>query len=92
MDILASYLQSKFLLTYNTFNDLTTTGRIPLTATPIINKEYDMFVGPNEVLTPQVLNRCVGKIIDRQEYLLSVLQGKPTNKKFTSSEIAYIAQ
>ena len=92
MDILASYLQSKFLLTYNTFNDLTTTGRVPLTATPIINKEYDMFVGPNEVLTPQVLNRCVGKIIDRQEYLLSVLQGKPTNKKFTTTEIAYIAQ
>ena len=91
MDILASYLQSKFLLTYGDFNDLKTSGRIPLTAAPIISKEYDMFVGPNEVLTPQILNRCVGKIIDRQEYLLSVLQGRTTNKKFTKTEIAYIA-
>lgn len=91
MDLLSSYLQSKFLLEYNQFDDLKSTGKTALTATPIFTKEYNMFVGPNEVLTPQVLNRCVGKIMDYQEYLLSVLQGKLVNEKYTRTELRSIA-
>jgi len=62
-----------------------------LTATPVFAKEYNMFVGPNEVVTPQVMNRCVNKIIDYQEYLLSILQGKLVNQKYTKAEIRSIA-
>lgn len=91
LDIFSSYLQSKFLLQYNEFDDLKSVGKTALTATPVFAKEYDMFVGPNEVVTPQVMNRCVNKIIDYQEYLLSVLQGKLVNKKYTNTEIRTIA-
>lgn len=91
MDIFSSYLQSKFLLEYNQFNDLKSTGKTALTATPTFAKDYNMFVGPNEVVTPQVLNRCTKKVIDYQEYLLSVLQGQLTNQKYTRTEVRYIA-
>ena len=91
MDIFSSYLQSKFLLEYNQFNDLKSTGKTALTATPTFAKDYIMFVGPNEVVTPQVLNRCTKKVIDYQEYLLSVLQGQLTNQKYTRTEVRYIA-
>jgi hypothetical protein len=91
MDILSSYLQSKFLLEYNEFDDLKSVGKTALTATPTFNKEYNMFTGPNEVVTPQVLNRCIDKIMDYQDYLLSILQGKLVNKKYTKLELRYIA-
>lgn len=91
LDILSSYIQSKFLLEYNQFDDLRSTGKTALTATPIFAKEYDMFIGANEVLTPQVLNRCVNRIIKYQEYLLSILQGKLVNEKYTKTELRYIA-
>jgi len=91
MDILSSYLQSKFLLEYNQFDDLKSSGKVALTATPVFAKEYNMFTGSNEVVTPQVLNRCTSKIIDYQEYLLSILQGKLINEKYTRTELVYIA-
>jgi len=91
MDILSSYLQSKFLLEYNQFDDLKSSGKTALTATPVFAKEYNMFAGSNEVVTPQVLNRCISKIIDYQEYLLSILQGKLINEKYTRTELQYIA-
>jgi len=91
MDIFSSYLQSKFLLEYNQFDDLKSTGKTTLTATPVFAKDYNMFAGPNEVITPQVLNRCTKKIIDYQEYLLSVLQGQLINQKYTKTEVRYIA-
>tara|TARA_R110001599_G_scaffold10207_4_gene50570 strand:- start:513 stop:2348 length:1836 start_codon:yes stop_codon:yes gene_type:complete len=91
MDILSSYLQSKFLLEYNQFDDLKSSGKVALTATPVFTKEYNMFTGSNEVVTPQVLNRCTSKIIDYQEYLLSILQGKLINEKYTRTELVYIA-
>ena len=91
MDILSSYLQSKFLLEYNQFDDLKSSGKTALTATPVFAKEYNMFTGSNEVVTPQVLNRCASKIIDYQEYLLSILQGKLINEKYTRTELVYIA-
>ena len=91
LDILSSYIQSKFLLEYNQFDDLRSTGKTALTATPIFAKEYDMFIGANEVLIPQVLNRCVNRIIKYQEYLLSILQGKLVNEKYTKTELRYIA-
>lgn len=91
MDILSSYLQSKFLLEYNEFDDLKSVGKTALTATPTFTKEYNMFTGPNEVVTPQVLNRCIDKIMDYQDYLLSVLQGKLVNEKYTKLELRYIA-
>ena len=91
MDIFSSYLQSKFLLEYNQFDDLKSTGKTALTATPVFTKDYNMFIGPNEVVTPQVLNRCTKKVIDYQEYLLSVLQGQLTNQKYTRTEVRYIA-
>ena len=49
-----------------------------------------MFVGSNEVVTPQVINRCINKIVDYQEYILSILQGKLTNKKYPITEPRYI--
>lgn len=91
MDIFSSYLQSKFLLQYNDFDDLKAVGKTALTATPVFAKQYEMFVGPNEVVTPQVLNRCVDKVMNYQEYLLSVLQGKLINQKYERTEIQYIA-
>ena len=91
MDILSSYLQSKFTLEYNEFDNLKSTGKVTLTAAPLFTKEYNMFVGSNEVITPQVFNRCMQRLIDNQIYLLDVLQGQLTNEKHTTTEIIYIS-
>jgi hypothetical protein len=91
MDILSSYLQSKFTLEYNEFDNLKSTGKVTLTAAPLFTKEYNMFVGSNEVITPQVFNRCMQRLIDNQTYLLDVLQGQLTNEKHTTTEIIYIS-
>lgn len=92
LDIFSSYLQSRFVYAYDDQDDLKSTGRVPLTATPSFNKDENMYVGSNEVVTPQVLNRCISSILQYQEYLLSKLQGQITNKKLsqTSGDIQYI--
>lgn len=91
LDIFASYLHSKFLLTYDGQNELKLNTKTTLSATPYFAKEYDMFVGSNEVLTPQVLNRCVGRILAYQEYLVSILTGTITNKRYPTDEYRTIA-
>ena len=90
LDVMSSFIQSKFILTYDQYSELKLNTKTTLSSTLYYAKDYDMFVGPNEVVTPQVINRCINKIVDYQEYVLSVLQGRITNKKYPITEPRYI--
>ena len=90
LDVMSSFIQSKFILTYDQYSELKLNTKTTLSSTLYYAKDYDMFVGPNEVVTPQVINRCINKIVDYQEYVLSVLQGRITNKKYPITTPRYI--
>ena len=83
-DILVSYLQSRYVYTYNnkhlTLSSVSILGESTLSALNVV-KDYDYFAGVNESVSPQVFNRIIGKIIDYQHTIAGTLQPLITNTK-----------
>ena len=89
-DLLVSFLQSKFVYTY-------ANERLVLTNTSVLNGDdviplsnmnsYNNFVGVNELVCPQVLNRVLSSIIDYQVSISTVILPSITNMKHTQTQI-----
>ena len=86
-DNLASNIQFQFNVAYGTERLLALTGISSLSASVVQEPTYDNFVGVNEVLTPQVFNRCIEKIYTYQLSIMKHLQFNVTNLKYPYSEI-----
>lgn len=86
-DNLASNIQFQFNVAYGTEKLLALTGISSLSASVVQEPTYDNFVGVNEVLTPQVFNRCIEKIYTYQLSIMKHLQFNVTNLKYPYSEI-----
>lgn len=86
-DNLASNIQFKFNLAYNTEKLLALTGITSLSATIVRESTYDNFAGMNEVLAPQVFNRCIEQIYNYQLDIMRGLEFNVTNLKYPYSEI-----
>lgn len=90
LDILSSHITSKFKLNYtreeSKDNPLVLNSLVTLSASNIFPKSYDMFVGANEVVLPQVINRCLLKVIEYQNHVLRLVQGNITNTKIPITE------
>jgi len=84
---LAANIQFQFNLAYNTENLLALTGITSLSATVVQEPTYDNFVGMNEVLTPQVFNRCIEGIYNYQLAIMKRLEYNVINLKYPYSEI-----
>ena len=86
-DNLAANIQFQFNLAYSTEKLLTLTGISSLSASVVQASTYDNFVGMNEVLTPQVFNRCIERIYNYQLSIMKCLEFNVTNLKYPYSEI-----
>ncbi len=86
-DNLASNIQFQFNVAYGTERLLALTGISSLSASVVQEPTYDNFVGVNEVLTPQVFNRCIEKIYTYQLSIMKHLQFNVTTLKYPYSEI-----
>ncbi len=86
-DNLASNIQFQFNLAYSTEKLLTLTGITSLSSSVVQESNYDNFVGINEVLTPQVFNRCIEKMYNYQLSIMKCLEFNVTNLKYPYSEI-----
>ena len=86
-DNLAANIQFQFNSAYNTEKILTLTGISSLSASVVQKSTYDNFVGVNEVLTPQVFNRCIERIYNYQLSIMKCLEVNATNLKYPYNEI-----
>lgn len=86
-DNLAANIQFQFNVAYNTEKLLALTGISSLSASVVQAPSYDNFVGVNEVLTPQVFNRCIERLYSYQLSIMKCLEFNATNLKYPYSEI-----
>lgn len=84
---LAANIQFQFNFAYNTDKLLTLTSISSLSSTEVQEPAYDNFVGMNEVLTPQVFNRCIEQIYNYQLNIRKCLEFNVVNLKYPYSEI-----
>jgi hypothetical protein len=89
LDSLASRIEFGFLFEYDTtpYRLVSYTGNVGLSSTVVVEKEYDYFVGINEVITPEVFNRCISKLYSYQSHILGQLRKRFAGKKYQDSEI-----
>ena len=87
LDNLAANINSAFLFEFDNYNMLTYQGNASLSANIQQEKEVGNFLGVNEVVTPQVFNRCLEKIFNYQNNILGILTKRIQGKKFPDNEV-----
>ena len=89
LDSLASRIGFGFLFEYDSseYRLLAYTGNVGLSSSLVEEKNYDYFVGVNEVITPEVFNRCITKIYRYQQKILGNLFKRFSGKKYQDNEI-----
>ena len=88
LDTLASRIEFRFLFGFEQSSYRLTTylGNIGLSGSLVRDKNYDYFLGVNEVSTPQVFNRCISQVYQYQQHLLGNLLNRVTGTKYAESE------
>ena len=86
-DNLAANLQFQFNLAYSTEKILTLTDISSISGAVVQESTYDNFVGANEILTPQVFNRCIERLYNYQLSIMKRQEFNVTNLKYPYSEI-----
>ena len=86
-DNLTTHIQSKFTFVYNTNKDLVYDSNLVLSENINISRDYNFFVGANEVVTPQAFNRCIQKMYSYQETILNTLKKQIKNLKYPYTEV-----
>lgn len=89
LDNLASRIEFGFLFEYDEtpYRLISYTGNVGLSSSVVEEKDYNYFVGVNEVITPEVFNRCILKVYHYQEKILGQLLKRFSGKKYQDSEI-----
>lgn len=86
-DNLTTYIQSQFTYLYNTNKDLIYDSNLVLSENINISRDYNFFVGVNEVVTPQAFNRCIQELYSYQKTILDTLKKQIKNLKYPYTEV-----
>ena len=86
-DNLTTYIQSQFTYLYNTNKDLIYDSNLVLGENINISRDYNFFVGVNEVVTPQAFNRCIQELYSYQKTILDTLKKQIKNLKYPYTEV-----
>ena len=86
-DNLTTHIHSKFTFVYNTNKDLVYDSNLVLSENINISRDYNFFVGANEVVPPQAFNRCIQKMYSYQETILNTLKKQIKNLKYPYTEV-----
>jgi hypothetical protein len=90
LDILSSYIHSRFTYVYNENRELQYDSNILLDEIIQVKKDYNFFVGVNERVTPQIFNRCINEIYKYQLVILEVLKKEIKSLKYPYTEVVDI--
>jgi len=86
LDILSSFILSNF--TYSYVNEeLVYSSNLILSSNIYVEKDYNYFVGVNETVSPQVLNRCIGRLYNYQNIILNSLEKRIKNLRYPISQV-----
>jgi hypothetical protein len=89
-DIFVSFIQSKLSYNYTNY-DLLLDSVSVLSVDDVSNirkeKTLDYFVGVNENISPQVVNRVFKKILDYQHTILSIIEPTIINTKYSTTQV-----
>jgi len=86
-DNLTTYIQSQFTYLYNNNKDLIYDSNLVLGENINISRDYNFFVGVNEVVTPQAFNRCIQELYSYQKTILDTLKKQIKNLKYPYTEV-----